>query len=451
MHPESFFFSRRLYERTGLFFAPFSRMILHTVSQGETYSSIAARYGVSLARLLEQNDIPDPERPLVGQSLIILVPDALYTVKQGDTLFSVASSQGISLRALYRNNPSLLSNASLYPGQSLVLSYQGEKLGSARSGGYAYPFLSPDLLKRALPYLADLNFFTYGFEADGTLIPISPDDSPLIAETVRLGSAPLLVLSTLGEDGRFDSARASALFASAQAVERLIGGLLSLMAQKGYRGIDVDFEFIPPEDKEDFASFVSLLRARANARGYTVTVALAPKTFAAQPGLLYEAHDYGALGSAADLLLLMTYEWGYAFGPPGPIAPIGNVERVIDYALTEIPAEKLLLGIPNYGYDWTLPYAKGNPRAVTLFPKDALAIASRYGAEILFDEQAATPYFYYTDGQGRAHVVHFEDARSFDAKLRLLAAKRLAGFGVWTAMSPTASLLSTANALFYLS
>ena len=438
----------RKYSRKDGIAAACFKMILHTVLKGESFYSIAARYGVSVARLLADNEIADPDLPIVGQSLVILKPRRFYTVLQGDTPSSIAKKEGLSLRALYRNNPSLLENDTLYPGQTLVSSYEGQRLGRAESGGYAYTFLPPADFKKSLPYLSEANLFTYGFEGDGTLIPISPGDSPLLTEALHIGSTPILVLSTLGADGRFDSTRASALFSSPEAIDRLISSLLSVMGEKGYRGVDVDFEFIPLKDKNGFLSFVGTLRRRLNAQGYTVAVALAPKTYSAQPGLLYESHDYRALGNAADRLLLMTYEWGYAFGPPGPIAPIGNVERVIDYALTEIPKEKLLLGIPNYGYDWTLPYVKGNPRAVTLFPKDAHAIAARYGAEILFDEQAASPYFYYTDEQGRAHVVHFEDARSFDAKFRLLAQKGLAGFGVWTVMSPTPSLLLTANALF---
>ncbi len=432
-------------------------MIIHTVQPGETYFAIAARYGISLSLLLQTNGISDPDSPIIGQALVILKPALTHIVTRGETLQSVALRYQTTLRTLLRNNPVLTASDppqkefTIFPGQQLVISYETTPLGDVRSGGYVYPFISPSDLDQSLPYLNDLYLFTYGFKADGTLIPITPDDTPSVNAAEKLGTSPILVLSTLGEDGLFDSGRASALFSDPAAEDRLISSLLALMPQKGYRGVDVDFEFIPPDQKEEFVAFVTLLKQRLAPQGYSVTVALAPKTYADQPGLLYEAHDYAALGNAADRLLLMTYEWGYAFGPPGPVAPIKNVERVIDYALTEIPREKLLLGIPNYGYDWTLPYQRGNPRAITLSPKQALSLASRYGAEILFDQDAASPYFYYTDGQGRAHVVHFEDARSFREKLELLFRKGLSGFTVWTSMYPTPSLLRTANALFRLS
>ena len=114
-------------------------------------------------------------------------------------------------------------------------------------------------------------------------------------------------------------------------------------------------------------------------------MALAPKSSGDQPGLLYEGHDYPALGQAADAVLLMTYEWGYTYGPPLAVAPLPQVQRVLDYALSVIPREKILLGVPTYGYDWPLPYERGVTRATSLSPQAALALARQYGAEIQFD------------------------------------------------------------------
>ncbi len=423
-------------------------MILHTVLPGETLYSIAARYGVSTAELIENNAPIDPDRPTVGRSLIILRPRELYTVKAGDTPEQIAQSQGISLRELYRNNPRLIDNPDIYPGEELVLSYEGEKLGDILSNGYAYSFISPSTQRKSLPYLTNFTLFTYGFDEQGNLIAPTPDDAPVIRLALAEGSAPILLLSTLGPDDTFDNRLASALFSNPAAIHNLTTQLLTAMAQKRSRAVDIDFEYVLPADKEGFVAFVNTLGQALRANGYELLVALAPKTYASQPGLLYEAHDYPALGAAADAVLLMTYEWGYAFGAPQAIAPIDKVEAVINYALSEIPAERIFLGIPNYGYDWTLPYTPGGPRATTISPRQALELADQYGAEILFDERAASPYFYYTSSDGNQHVVWFEDARSYDRKFRLLAEKGLAGFSIWTVMSDTPALLLTANSLF---
>ena len=103
---------------------------------------------------------------------------------------------------------------------------------------------------------------------------------------------------------------------------------------------------------------------------------------------------------------------------------------MLDYAVTEIPPEKILMGMPNYGYDWTLPFMRGTAAQSVSFTQ-AVDLALRYGVEIQFDEQAQTPYFYYTDN-GTQHVVWFDDPRSIDAKLQLIDDYRLAGASWWT-------------------
>lgn len=102
--------------------------------------------------------------------------------------------------------------------------------------------------------------------------------------------------------------------------------------------------------------------------------------------------------------------------------------------MTEIPSEKILLGIPNYGYDWTLPFVQGSA-ARTISHTAAVNLALREGAEIKFDEEAQSPYFNYYDNQGREHVVWFEDARSIEAKLALVDKYNLGGVSYWTVNS----------------
>ena len=118
------------------------------------------------------------------------------------------------------------------------------------------------------------------------------------------------------------------------------------------------------------------------------------------------------------------------------VAPLNKVRQVLDYALTEIAAEKLFLGVPVYGYDWPLPFREGLTRAESISPQEALALARRYGAEIRFDETAQAPWLRYTAPGGVEHEVWFEDARSSYAKFRLAAEKGLQGVGLWNLMRP---------------
>ncbi len=170
-----------------------------------------------------------------------------------------------------------------------------------------------------------------------------------------------------------------------------------------------------------------------NAEGYTVSVALAPKVSSQQQGLLYEGKDYAGLGAAANSVLLMTYEWGYTYGPPMAVAPINHVRRVVEYAVSEIPAEKIDMGIPNYGYDWQLPFKAGETRARTIGNVEAVQQAIEVGAEIRFDETAQSPYYTYL-ADGQLHEVWFEDARSMKAKFDLIKEFNLRGAGYWQIM-----------------
>ncbi len=118
------------------------------------------------------------------------------------------------------------------------------------------------------------------------------------------------------------------------------------------------------------------------------------------------------------------------------VAPVNKVREVVEYAITEIPVQKIQMGIPNYAYDWTLPFVQGTSRAAGIGNEQAVRIAAQYNAAIQFDTLAQTPFFTYWDYDGREHIVWFEDARSIRAKLGLIQEFTLAGAGYWNIMRP---------------
>ena len=421
-------------------------MLIHVVEPGETLDTIAAQYGVSAIRLAENNGITNPARLVVGQALCIQYPEIVHTVAAGESLPSVAEEYGVSINQLYRNNPVLRGRPEIRPGQTLVILYD-EEIGLPKyTSGYAYPFIDKPLLQSTLPFLSYLIPFTYGFTPQGTLVDL--DDAPLIAMAREKGIQSLMHLSTLTPDGSFSNELSTAIFNDAAARSNLIGNIIRNMRQKGYAGLDVDFEYVLPEDREGYVNFARELRQRLHPLGYPLVIALAPKTNADQPGLLYEAHDYRRLGEQADKVLLMTYEWGYTYSEPRAVAPLPNVRQVVEYALTEIPARKIFLGIPNYGYDWPLPYVKGETRARVISNEQAVQIAADAGVSIEYDETAQTPHFQYVNSQGQQHEIWFEDARSIQAKLRLLEEYSLSGAGYWNLMKPFTQNWQVLNSMF---
>ena len=185
-----------------------------------------------------------------------------------------------------------------------------------------------------------------------------------------------------------------------------------------------------------------------NAEGFPVLAALAPKTSDEQAGSLYEGHNYAAIGEAVNSVLLMTYEWGYTYGPPMAVSPIQPVRRVIEYALTRIPADKIFLGISNYGYDFVLPYVQGTSRARSVSVEEAIRLAGEVGAEIMYDQTVQAPYFDYT-AENVSHRVWFEDARSLSSRLRLMPEYGLRGALYWNFMRPNPQNLALINSLLY--
>ncbi len=408
-------------------------MIIYVVQPGDTLAGIAATTGSSVELILRDNALTEDSVLVPGQSLVILQPNVTHIVTEGETLSGISEQYDISQKQLLANNPTLNGREILYPGETVVIDYVTNMDRQLLSvNGYAYPYIDREILRKTLPYLTYLTLFTYGFTEEGDLIGIDDEEVIQIAKEYQV--APLMLLSTLTDDGTFSNELASRIFADADARDRLFDQILENLRVKGYYGLDVDFEFILPEDRDNYVQFLTELKARLEPEGYPLVVALAPKTSGEQRGLLYESHDYPAIGTVADSVLLMTYEWGYTYGPPMAVAPLNKVREVLDYGVSVIPREKILQGIPNYGYDWTLPYVRGESMARSIGNVEAVEIAERYRATIQFDDTAATPFFYYTAEDGRAHVVWFEDARSIQAKLLLNAGYPLQGISYWNIM-----------------
>ncbi|MBD5135233.1 MAG: LysM peptidoglycan-binding domain-containing protein [Lachnospiraceae bacterium] len=359
-------------------------MTIYTVKPGDSIDAIAAKYGVPAERIIYVNQLTYPYRIAVGQALLITFNE-------------------------------------IYGGTGII------------ANGFAYPFISPWVLEQTLPFLTELSVFSYGFTIEGDLVnPVLPTEW-MIRAAIDYGVSPVLTLTPFGPDGQFNNYLIHRMLSDTESRNRLIRNIYDAVLYRGYEGVNIDFEFILAEDRDLFTEFVRDVTYAINELGYEVTVDLAPKTSADQPGLLYEGKDYPALGEAANRVLIMTYEWGYTYGPAMAVAPINKVREVIEYAVTEIPPEKISMGVPNYGYDWPLPYVRGESKAKTIGNIEALQIAVNNNVEILFDETSKAPYFSYVSN-GVTHEVWFEDARSILAKYRLRDEYGLHGIGCWQIM-----------------
>ena len=273
-------------------------MQIHVVTAGQTLWSIGAQYGVAPGLLARFNGLTEPYRLSVGESLLILKPAQLYTVQPGDSVYSISQTFSLGRNELYRLNPGLSAQERLYPGQVLVTKLEDTPNYEAQLMGYAYPWVSGRVLRGILPYADTLVPFTYGFTEAGELV--EPDDEGLLALAKEFGAKTLLHLSTLTEQGSFSAQRAGAVLGDDAARGALIQNTVRVMREKGFAGVDVDFEYLGRELAASYAAFLRELREAVHAAGGYLMAALAPKTSDDQPGVLYEGHDYAAIGQETD-------------------------------------------------------------------------------------------------------------------------------------------------------
>ena len=403
-------------------------MVIHVVQPGDSIYSIAVQYGVPMQRVIDDNRLQNPEQLVVGQTIVVPVDSTQHRVTQGQSLYSIARDYRVTVSSLLRANPGIADPSRIQVGQIISVPVPQPKLGTIDVNGYAFPNITASTLNSTLPHLTFISLFSYQVRPNGSLAPIQDTNIIQTARAQRV--APLMVITNIKEGGSFDSDLAHTILTSDQLQNTLLNNVVSTLG-KGYTGLDIDFEYLYPSDRENYTRFVQKAVDRLHPLGYTVTVALAPKTSGEQTGLLYEAHDYAALGAIVDHVILMTYEWGYTYSEARAVAPINLVEQVIQYAVTVIPSQKILMGIPNYGYDWTLPYVQGSA-ARSLSHTAAVELAARVKARIEFDTTAQSPFFRYYDSSRKQHEVWFEDARSIQAKLLLVNKYNLGGVSYWT-------------------
>ena len=396
----------------------------YVVQPGDNLWAISSRYGVTVQELAKFNTMSNPSLIYVGQ--ILQIPYFSHRIMAGETLWSISSRYGITVNQIVQSND--ISNPSMiYPGQVLRIPAPANPLIEVNAyitrmneqgrqevltRGNLFTYLSP---------------FSYGVGEDGSLLNLQ--DTLVLQGASATNSSPLLTITNTVE-GTFSSDRAAAILRNSATQDTLLTNIVTKMKEKNYTGLNIDFEYVFPEDRENYNAFLRKAVSRLHPEGYTVSTALAPKVSADQEGLLYEAHDYEAHGEIVDFVVLMTYEWGWSGGRPWAIAPISEVRKVLDYAVTAIPPEKILMGVPLYGRDWRIPWVQGT-YARTVNPKAAVALAAQYGVSIQYHETYQSPFYRYTDEGGQQHEVWFEDARSVQAKYDTVKEYGLRGVSYW--------------------
>lgn len=404
-------------------------MQIHVVRAGDTLWRISQGYGIPLDTLITSNQIPNPTNLVVGQTIVIPILGRYHWIRPGETLYQISRLYNVPVSEIVRINA--ITNPSLiYPGLRLYIPQQPRP--TVDTGAYIDPRItgtrSAAEVDKVGENLTFLTIFSYAVNRDGTLTPVVDEPSINAAYADRV--APLMVLTNF-ENGTFSTELATAVLTDENLQDRILDRAIAIMDQKGYLGLDFDFEYLGAQNRERYNAFLRKAAVRLKEKGYFISSALAPKYSEEQKGVLYEGHDYRAHGQIVDFIFFMTYEWGWSGGPPMAVSPINEVRKIMEYAISVVPKSKIMMGIPLYGYDWTLPYVKGGAWARSISPQQAIMLAARYRQSILYDPVAQSPHFNYVDEQGRIHEVWFDDARSIQAKFNLVKELGIKGFFYW--------------------
>lgn len=243
-------------------------------------------------------------------------------------------------------------------------------------------------------------------------------------------------------------AKLEKVLATLESRKRLVNQIMTVVEREGYDGVNIDFEYLKAADKDRFNEFVKGLYEALQAKGKSLNLSLPVKTEKAD---WWPGYDYGTLGKYSDFVVLMAYDKNLV--SPEPQSGIDWVEEVVDYAIARIPAEKVVLGIGYYGYDWSstgkrytvLPSKNGMTYKGILFADE---LSAKYGLKLSIDKKSGMAFGTYTDENGVSHQIWMENETSVDAKAKLVIRKGLKGIAIWRLGYTTPSLWSTINGNF---
>ncbi|MFW6381436.1 MAG: glycosyl hydrolase family 18 protein [Bacillota bacterium] len=270
-------------------------------------------------------------------------------------------------------------------------------------------------LGRVLPTWLEL-------KADGSLLVQSSESELALVKDLVPVNKVIPVLRNHGLDSRVSNK----IITNPQSWQSILEQLLSYLEPYSFPGINFDLEGIDPDYSSELTNFLTLMARGLTDNGYKISLSL-PARCADLTSGWSGAYNYRELGQLACEIIIMAYDYHWAAGPPGPIAPIDWVRDVIDYALIKIPSGKIILGIPCYGYDWSLDT---DSRARGLSYNQVIQLTEKYRGELEYIEEFAAPCLTYTT-EGSRHQVWFEDKQSLKVKFRLAADFQLPAVALW--------------------
>lgn len=396
-------------------------MYIYVVKMGDSLFSIATSFQVSMDSIRITNELTTASL-VPGQDL--LIPSNMYTVQPGDSLYYISKMTFVSIEAIRLYNG--LQSDMLMIGMRLYIppriKYPAENLS------YMYP-TTPDQDELIISTFADINtylaMFEYHILEGGELSELDDDFAIQFARDNRV--APLATITNLTSGG-FSPEVTRQVLTYPEQRNQLLNNIEMLVTTKNYAGVNVDFERVREEERDLYTGFLRLLSERLKPKGYFVSVAVPAKTSEDIPWL--KGYDFGGIGAVVDFAFIMAYDWHVPSSQPGPVAPIGEVRNAIEFAMKYMDRKKIILGVPRYGYEWTMDNGNAvSGRAVSV--SGATQLALRYQVPIQYSTEYEQPFFTYWNEFGIRHIVWFENAQARSTKFQLAVDYQIRGVGAW--------------------
>ncbi|MBR8830736.1 MAG: glycosyltransferase [Chlorogloea purpurea SAG 13.99] len=268
-------------------------------------------------------------------------------------------------------------------------------------------------------------------DASGAIALDDPDKQKQTLHYVRATRENLPVIPLINNfDSKtmsWDGAKVGALLADPRARDTLIRNLFRLVRDNHFRGVNIDFESIPAGSQQNLLTFMEEIGAKFHSAGLEISQSVP---------LDDPAFDYSRLAEVNDYLILMAYDENSSVDDVGPIASQDWFVKHLRNRVGGVPANKLVVAIGNYGYDWTGEH----PPAEEIAFQDAIRIAKESEAQIKLDPASLNETFDYYDEKQRLHHVWFLDAITAFNQVKAAQQYGVRGFALWRMGSEDPSL-----------
>lgn len=363
-----------------------------------------------------------------------------YLVQPGDTLNNIANKFDVSVENLRLWND--IESNMIYAGQflktaspslELIISemdkieineYDFDTVLAYTTKNYSSHTSSLNSLTKYHNRITEVSTFTHSLQADGSLkMDYTQEDIIKVAKDNKIQTT--MLVNNIGGDG-FNKEIVKSVLQDKTKTQNLIDSIYLQLNKYGYNGVEIDFESLPPESKDDFNQFIKQLCQKLKPEGFYISCALPAKTGQNNESWL-NGYDYDTIGKYVDRVLIMSYDQHWSGGASGPIASVQWVEKVAKYASSVIEPDKLLLGIALYGYDWSVNGEKAKSVTVSNINK----YLNTYGGKIKWNENFKSPYYEYKDNDDINRIVWFENTQSTQYKFEIAKKYGFKGVGLW--------------------